>query len=84
MFCPSSLVLLKIFENIEISEETFMDVVTHDLRFRDLDITMLWEIRNERRLLKVFRQMNSQGKEIALAHLKALAQVKELSEFRKL
>jgi hypothetical protein len=59
---------------MEITEDVFMDVIKHDSLFRGLDITWMWEDRNEERLLKYYHKMNKQGKELALAHVQVLAE----------
>ena len=77
MYCPRGKVLLKIFENLEISEDEFMDVIKHDEKFRNMKLTWMWDQRNENRLLKYYHQMNRKGREIALAQMKALAELKK-------
>jgi transcriptional regulator with XRE-family HTH domain len=72
--CPASRILLKLFKNMEITEDVFMDVIKHDSLFRGLDITWMWEDRNEERLLKYYHKMNKQGKELALAQVQVLAE----------
>ena len=72
--CPASRILLKLFKNMEITENVFMDVIKHDSLFRGLDIAWMWEDRNEERLLKYYHQMNKQGKELALAQVQVLAE----------
>ncbi|MDY6303415.1 MAG: sigma-70 family RNA polymerase sigma factor [Succiniclasticum sp.] len=72
--CPASRILLKLFKNMEITEDVFMDVIKHDSLFRGLDIAWMWEDRNEERLLDYYRQMNKHGKEIALAQVQVLAE----------
>ncbi len=72
--CPASRILLKLFRNMEITEDVFMDVIKHDSLFRGLDITWMWEDRNEERLLKYYHKMNKQGKELALAQVQVLAE----------
>ncbi len=71
--CPVSKILLKLFTNMEISEDVFMDVIKHDKLFHGKNLVWMWEERNEKRLLKYFRQMNKQGKKIALTHAQILA-----------
>ncbi len=75
--CPISKVLLKLFTNMEISEDVFMDVIKHDKLFHGKDLAWMWEERNEKRLLKYFRQMNKQGKEIALTQAEVLAGLRD-------
>ena len=72
--CPASRILLKLFKNMEITEDVFMDVIKHDSLFHGLDISWMWEDRNEERLLKYYHQLNRQGKENALAQLQVLAE----------
>lgn len=71
--CPISKVLLKLFTNMEISEDVFMDVIKHDKLFHGKDLAWMWEERNEKRLLKYFRQMDKLGKETALTQAEVLA-----------
>ena len=71
--CPVSKTLLKLFTNMEISEDVFMDVIKHDKLFQGKNLVWMWEKRNEKRLLKYFRQMNKAGKEIALTQAQILA-----------
>ena len=75
--CPISKILLKLFTNMEISEDVFMDVIKHDKLFHGKDLAWMWEERNEKRLLKYFRQMSKQGKEIALTQAQVLAGLRE-------
>lgn len=72
--CPASRILLKLFKNMDITENVFMDVIKHDTLFQGMDIAWMWEDRNEERLLKYYHQMNRQGKEIALAQVQVLAE----------
>ena len=78
MYCPSSKILVKVFENLEISEDTFMEVITHDEKFRNKNLTWIWEQRNEDRLLKYYHQMNRERREFALEQMKALAELKKV------
>ncbi len=73
--CPISKILLKLFTNMEISEDVFMDVIKHDKLFQGKDLVWMWEERNEKRLLKFYRQMNKQRKEIALTQVQVLAEL---------
>ena len=77
MYCPSSKILVKVFENLEISEDAFMEVITHDEKFRNKNLTWIWEQRNEDRLLKYYHQMNRERREFALEQMKALAELKK-------
>lgn len=72
--CPSSKVLLKLFVNMEISENDFMDVIKNDEMFQGMNLSWMWEERNEIRLLNYYHQMNKLGKEIALAQVQVLAE----------
>ena len=78
MYCPSSKILVKVFENLEISEDRFMEVITHDEKFRNKNLAWIWEQQNEDRLLKYYHQMNRAGKAIALEKIKTLAKLNKL------
>ena len=71
-------ILVKVFENLEISEDAFMEVITHDEKFRNKNLTWIWEQRNEDRLLKYYHQMNRERREFALEQMKALAELKKV------
>lgn len=73
--CPISKILLKLFTNMEISEDVFMDVIKNDKLFEGKDLVWMWEERNEKRLLKFYRQMSKQRKEIALTQVQVLAEL---------
>ena len=77
LYCPSSSILLKIFENLDISEDTVMDVIKHDEKFRNMNLAWIWDQLNEDRLLKYYHQMNRERREFALAQMKALAEQKK-------
>ena len=78
MYCPNSKILLKIFENLDISGDTVMDVMTYDEKFRNMNLAWIWDQWNEDRLLKYYHQMNRAGKEIALEQIKTLAKLNKL------
>ena len=77
MYCPNSKILLKIFENLDISGDTVMDVMTHDEKFRNMNLAWIWDQWNEDRLLKYYHQMNRERRESALEQMKALAELKK-------
>lgn len=78
MYCPNSKILLKIFENLDISGDTVMDVMTYDEKFRNMNLVWIWDQWNEDRLLKYYHQMNRAGKAIALEKIKTLAKLNKL------
>lgn len=78
MYCPNSKILLKIFENLDISGDTVMDVMTYDEKFRNMNLAWIWDQWNEDRLLKYYHQMNRAGKAIALEKIKTLAKLNKL------
>lgn len=63
---------------MEITEDEFMDVINNDSMFQGKYLAWMWETRNENRLLKYYRQLSRQGKEITVERVKNLA---ELSVF---
>ena len=77
MFCPRDKILLKIFENLEITKDELMEVMTHDEKLKNINFTWIWEKRNEDRLLKYYHQMNGKGREIALEQIRTLAEQKK-------
>ncbi len=71
---PSINVLLKLFTNLDISEKVFLDVIKNDVMFHGLLITWMWDERLVQHLMKYYKGMNRQGRELALAQVKLLAE----------
>lgn len=59
-----------------LTEDEFMDVINNDSMFQGKYLAWMWETRNENRLLKYYRQLNRQGKEITLERVKNLAELR--------
>ena len=76
MYCPSHEDLLRLFSHMEIGEDDFMDVVTYDKAFLGKDLSWMWDVLCEQKLLDCYRHMNRHGKELALAQIKALSDSK--------
>ena len=74
---PNASTIMKILGNLQVSEEVFEDLVTHDELFWNMDTDWIWEKWNENMLLQYYRQMNRRGKKIALMKIKELFESRE-------